>query len=211
MQKNTIRKLFTLTGIFCYLNWFTPCPSYHKKDIHIKLKITFCPHLPRNRCNCPSGYKGQFCESCQDGSYHERNGGPFARCIPCSCNGHADICNPESGVCVWKIRKTQPANMYITCIYYMRITTPIHPSIMFSFSPLSLCVCERRVRLSGQYRWPQLRTLRQGLLRQRCSRNSRGLPTLPLPRWWRVSRDSGKQRQSHLHWMSYRKNRLLPN
>lgn len=51
------------------------------------------------RCQCPMGYKGQFCEQCIDGYYHENNGGPFARCIPCSCNGHADICDPESGKC----------------------------------------------------------------------------------------------------------------
>ena len=33
------------------------------------------------------------------GYHHENNGGPFARCIPCTCNGHADICDAESGKC----------------------------------------------------------------------------------------------------------------
>ena len=50
------------------------------------------------RCNCPAGYQGQFCERCQQG-YHHNRGGPFARCSPCSCNAHADICDPESGNC----------------------------------------------------------------------------------------------------------------
>ena len=51
------------------------------------------------KCECNKGYRGQFCEKCQLGFYHENNGGPFARCIPCNCNGHSDYCNEESGVC----------------------------------------------------------------------------------------------------------------
>lgn len=51
------------------------------------------------RCECPQGYTGQFCEKCQRGSHHENNGGAFARCIPCNCNGHSDYCDEESGVC----------------------------------------------------------------------------------------------------------------
>ena len=51
------------------------------------------------RCQCPDGYQGQHCELCIAGYHHENNGGPFARCIPCTCNGHADICDAESGKC----------------------------------------------------------------------------------------------------------------
>jgi len=51
------------------------------------------------RCECPQGYTGQFCEKCQRGNHHENNGGAFARCIPCNCNGHSDYCDEESGVC----------------------------------------------------------------------------------------------------------------
>ena len=49
------------------------------------------------RCTCPPGYKGNFCELCVPGYYHENNGGPFARCIPCSCNGHTEFCDRETG------------------------------------------------------------------------------------------------------------------
>ena len=53
------------------------------------------------RCNCPEGYIGQYCESCAPGFRHDPpNGGPFARCVPCNCNGHADNCDPESGRCI---------------------------------------------------------------------------------------------------------------
>lgn len=50
------------------------------------------------RCNCPEGYQGQFCEQCQQG-FHHNGAGPFANCNPCKCNGHANICDQESGVC----------------------------------------------------------------------------------------------------------------
>lgn len=49
-------------------------------------------------CTCPEGYVGQFCESCAPGFRHlPANGGPFASCIPCDCNNHADICDSETG------------------------------------------------------------------------------------------------------------------
>ena len=51
------------------------------------------------RCNCPPGYQGQFCQYCVPGYHHENNQGPFDRCIPCQCNGHADTCDVESGKC----------------------------------------------------------------------------------------------------------------
>nr|CAD7454512.1 unnamed protein product [Timema tahoe] len=52
-------------------------------------------------CSCLKGYVGQFCESCAPGYRHEpANGGPFAPCVPCNCNGHADICDTETGKCI---------------------------------------------------------------------------------------------------------------
>ncbi|CAL7935288.1 unnamed protein product [Xylocopa violacea] len=52
-------------------------------------------------CECPHGYVGQFCESCVPGFHHDPpNGGPFALCVPCNCNNHADICEAETGQCI---------------------------------------------------------------------------------------------------------------
>ena len=51
------------------------------------------------RCACPNGYEGQYCERCQPGYYHENNGGPLDRCVPCNCNNHSDYCDIESGKC----------------------------------------------------------------------------------------------------------------
>lgn len=49
-------------------------------------------------CTCPEGYVGQFCESCAPGYRHDPpKGGKFSRCVPCNCNGHALICEPDTG------------------------------------------------------------------------------------------------------------------
>ena len=49
-------------------------------------------------CSCPEGYIGQFCESCAPGYRREVvDGGPFAKCVPCQCNGQSDICDVNTG------------------------------------------------------------------------------------------------------------------
>lgn len=52
-------------------------------------------------CTCDEGYLGQFCESCNPGYRHDPPGNnPFARCVPCNCHGHADICDDTTGRCM---------------------------------------------------------------------------------------------------------------
>ena len=64
-----------------------------------ELRGSGAPAIYVEKCQCPNGYEGQFCERCQPGYYHENNGGPFARCVPCNCNNHSDYCDIESGKC----------------------------------------------------------------------------------------------------------------
>ncbi|XP_074654199.1 laminin subunit gamma-1-like [Tubulanus polymorphus] len=53
------------------------------------------------QCTCPEGYVGQFCESCAAGYRRDPPyGGPYARCIPCNCNGHSQSCDVNSGRCI---------------------------------------------------------------------------------------------------------------
>ncbi|XP_041134161.1 laminin subunit gamma-1-like [Polyodon spathula] len=52
------------------------------------------------KCTCPTGYLGQFCEQCAPG-YKRANPSlrSFSSCEPCTCHGHSDTCDPESGNC----------------------------------------------------------------------------------------------------------------
>lgn len=70
------------------------------------VKITTAHHGPGSpahwveKCTCPTGYLGQFCERCAAGYRRETpTQGPYSSCVPCICNGHSDSCNPETGAC----------------------------------------------------------------------------------------------------------------
>ncbi|XP_024947566.1 laminin subunit gamma-1 isoform X2 [Cephus cinctus] len=74
-------------------------------DVHLETARRGAAGEPADwveHCQCPHGYVGQFCESCAPGFHHDHSngGGPFALCVPCNCNGHADICEAETGQCI---------------------------------------------------------------------------------------------------------------
>ncbi|KAK9294716.1 hypothetical protein QLX08_010779 [Tetragonisca angustula] len=50
-------------------------------------------------CSCPVGYKGLSCEDCDVGYTRAGQGLYLGTCQPCSCNGHSNQCNPETGIC----------------------------------------------------------------------------------------------------------------
>ncbi|XP_040533465.1 laminin subunit gamma-2 [Gallus gallus] len=51
------------------------------------------------RCQCPDGYQGQFCERCAAGYRRDApHMGPFSICVPCNCHG-GGICDPDTGEC----------------------------------------------------------------------------------------------------------------
>ncbi|NXI94668.1 LAMC2 protein, partial [Psophia crepitans] len=51
------------------------------------------------RCECPVGYRGQFCERCAPGYRRDAPGlGPFSICVRCNCQG-GGICDPDTGEC----------------------------------------------------------------------------------------------------------------
>ncbi|XP_031783644.1 laminin subunit alpha [Nasonia vitripennis] len=50
------------------------------------------------QCQCPPNYKGLSCEECAKGYY--RVAGPNGGyCVKCQCNGHADTCDVNTGIC----------------------------------------------------------------------------------------------------------------
>ena len=48
------------------------------------------------QCECPVGYKGRHCETCEPGYFHDKRTG---KCVPCNCHGHSDYCHVDTGVC----------------------------------------------------------------------------------------------------------------
>ncbi|XP_016060358.1 PREDICTED: laminin subunit alpha-2 [Miniopterus natalensis] len=67
--------------------------------------VTPAAHLIE-RCDCPPGYSGLSCETCTPGFYRLRSGpggrtpGPaLGTCVPCQCNGHSSLCDPETSIC----------------------------------------------------------------------------------------------------------------
>ncbi|KAG6930808.1 laminin subunit gamma 2 [Chelydra serpentina] len=51
------------------------------------------------RCACPAGYQGQFCERCAPGYKRDSsNLGLFSTCVLCNCQGGGN-CDPDTGDC----------------------------------------------------------------------------------------------------------------
>lgn len=55
--------------------------------------------LPAEKCECPPGYSGLSCEDCAKGYYRDPDGPFGGYCIPCECNGHAETCDCNTGIC----------------------------------------------------------------------------------------------------------------
>ncbi|CAK8690685.1 unnamed protein product [Clavelina lepadiformis] len=52
------------------------------------------------QCDPIPGHIGQFADQCAPGYTRDPpNGGLFAPCVPCNCNGHSDTCDPDTGIC----------------------------------------------------------------------------------------------------------------
>lgn len=65
-----------------------------------KIKKELKPALFVELCSCPVGHVGQQCETCDEGYRRDPvNGGPFARCVPCTCNNHSESCDSNTGKC----------------------------------------------------------------------------------------------------------------
>ncbi|CAO1298214.1 unnamed protein product [Diamesa hyperborea] len=55
--------------------------------------------LGAEKCSCPPGYDGLSCQNCAPGYYRDPDGPHGGYCIPCECNGHAQTCDCNTGVC----------------------------------------------------------------------------------------------------------------
>jgi len=79
---------------------------FHHRIQSVTLEITDSFNTGKNRaveveeCLCPEGYKGLSCEDCAVGYTRNGQGLYLEICEPCTCNGHSNHCDPDSGICV---------------------------------------------------------------------------------------------------------------
>lgn len=76
----------------------------------MNLDITFDGQIPDGEiastvehCMCPPNYQGLSCEECAKGYYRVQSGPYGSSCVRCQCNGHADTCDVNTGVCIVSI------------------------------------------------------------------------------------------------------------
>ncbi|CAH2103371.1 unnamed protein product [Euphydryas editha] len=50
-------------------------------------------------CQCPVGHMGTSCEDCKPGYTRNSTGLYLENCGLCACNGHSNMCHPETGEC----------------------------------------------------------------------------------------------------------------
>ncbi|XP_074655735.1 basement membrane-specific heparan sulfate proteoglycan core protein-like [Tubulanus polymorphus] len=51
------------------------------------------------QCQCPKGYTGLSCQTCEIGYYRVATRIKLGECAPCNCHGHSSECDPDTGVC----------------------------------------------------------------------------------------------------------------
>uniref|UniRef100_A0A8C2L118 Laminin subunit beta-1 n=1 Tax=Cyprinus carpio TaxID=7962 RepID=A0A8C2L118_CYPCA len=65
-----------------------PCDCSPEGSVH-----SFC-HKTSGQCECIPGAYGRQCDRCLPGHWG------FPNCRPCTCNGHAEQCDPHTGQCL---------------------------------------------------------------------------------------------------------------
>ncbi|GLV46313.1 LanB1 [Carabus blaptoides fortunei] len=63
----------------------------------------FC-NVTTGQCKCRSNTYGRECDQCQPGYWN------FPNCQRCECNGHADICESKTGICISCRNHTEGSN-----------------------------------------------------------------------------------------------------
>ncbi|XP_034731621.1 basement membrane-specific heparan sulfate proteoglycan core protein isoform X13 [Etheostoma cragini] len=62
--------------------------------------------LEVEECACPQGYRGPSCQECDEGYTRTSSGLYLGTCERCDCNGHASVCDAETGRCLQCLHNT---------------------------------------------------------------------------------------------------------
>jgi hypothetical protein len=87
----------------CDVNWIHYCVC---SLIRVSLDISEERNTGQERalaveqCQCPVGHRGLSCEDCDVGYTRSEGGLYLGNCEPCSCHGHSNECDPETGICI---------------------------------------------------------------------------------------------------------------
>ncbi len=108
-RKQLMEVLASISSIKLRASYFNHVHPVHLLDFTFDLAVESSvmdadlssPVLSAERCACPPTYRGYSCESCEYGYYKtpSQGMGKF-KCEQCKCNGHANTCNQETGVCI---------------------------------------------------------------------------------------------------------------
>ncbi|KAM5218754.1 laminin subunit alpha-1 isoform 1-T1 [Hipposideros larvatus] len=142
------------------------------------------------KCLCPPGTAGLSCQDCAPGYYRgklpeggDRGSYPLlAPCMPCNCNNHSDICDPETGTCLNCSDNTAGEYCDVCASgYYGKVTG--------SASDCSLCTCPHSRPASfsptcvlegdHDFRCDACVTGYEGRYCERCSSGYYGNPQMP--------------------------------
>ena len=95
-----------LRGVYIRAAYWSP--SIAASLSYVTLDVTTENYSPQynvpassvEQCQCPPNYQGLSCEECAPGYYRVESGPHGGYCVRCECNGHADTCDVETGICI---------------------------------------------------------------------------------------------------------------
>nr|XP_031828013.1 laminin subunit alpha isoform X2 [Nomia melanderi] len=97
--------LENLQGLHIRATYWSPSIMATLSDVTLDVTTEFyssqynIPASSVEECQCPQNYQGLSCEECAPG-YYRVQPGPHGGCVRCECNGHADTCDVNTGICL---------------------------------------------------------------------------------------------------------------
>ncbi|KAG8442156.1 hypothetical protein GDO86_011091 [Hymenochirus boettgeri] len=141
-------------------------------------------------CECPPGYIGLSCQDCAAGYTREKISETSARgsravsvrCVPCQCNNHSNMCDPDTGICQDCRHNTTGEHCHVCAPgFYGKVTGTI--------ADCSLCACPKGntqrfsptcvLEGSGDFRCDACLPGYEGQYCERCSLGYHGSPNEP--------------------------------
>nr|CAD7256718.1 unnamed protein product [Timema shepardi] len=104
-REQIMQTLENLEGIYIRATYWEESLTSRLEDVSLDIAVEgYNPNTSRalavEQCQCPPNYWGLSCEDCAPGYYRTPTGPYGGFCVPCQCNGHSDVCDQITGVCL---------------------------------------------------------------------------------------------------------------